>query len=465
MSLAVGAVSSSTNMGFDENKEAAEKSGVQESGDESEGNVKRSTSEAYLYATEDEEEDEDGNKIELGPQYTLKEQLEKDKDDESLRRWKEQLLGTVDVNNVGETLEPEVKIVSLSIVSPDRSDIFLPIPEDGNPKGLWFTLKEGCRYSLRFFFEVSNNIVSGLKYTNTVWKTGMKVDSTKEMLGTFSPQQEPYTHEMPEETTPSGFFARGSYSAKSRNTFLSLNSSLSGIWTYAQTVGSPSLSPSPAPAPAPDFVNLTDLLTVAGPFHTFLGYLESTKVIETFQNQANNTEEGITIFVPKDDAFSSLKNPSLSNLTGDQLKSLCLFHALSHYYSLADFKNLSQLSPVSTLAGGQYTLNFTDVSGTAHLSSGWTNTKVSSSVHSTDPVAVYQVDKVLLPEAIFGTDIPPTPAPAPSPDIVPAADTPSVETGRGSSPTSSPSSSSYRIISWGMSPLVLAISGGLILFL
>ncbi|KAJ9686414.1 hypothetical protein PVL29_015357 [Vitis rotundifolia] len=235
---------------------------------------------------------------------------------------------------------------------------------------------------------------------------------------------------------------------------------------YAQVVGSPSLSPSPAPAPAPPYVNLTDLLSVAGPFQTFLSYLVSTKVIETFQDQANNTEEGITIFVPKDDAFKSLKKPSLSNLTEDQLKSLLLFHALRHYYSLADFKNLSQLSPVSTFAGGQYTLNFTDVSGTVHIGTGWTNTKVSSSVHSTDPVAVYQVDKVLLPEAIFGTDIPPTPAPAPAPDISPAADAPAASDEAGSPRASKNASSSYRIISLGVwSQLVLAISGGLVLFL
>ncbi|KAI8011604.1 Rho GDP-dissociation inhibitor 1 [Camellia lanceoleosa] len=217
MSSAVGAVSSSKNMGgFDENKEGGERIGVQESGDESEGKVKGSVSESSFYVTEDEEEDEDGNKIELGPLCTLKEQLEKDKDDESLRRWKEQLLGAVDIDNVGETLEPEVKILSLSILSPDRSDIVLPIPEDGKPKGLWFTLKEDSRYSLRFSFQVNNNLVSGLKYTSTVWKNGMKVDSTKEMLGTFSPQQEPYTHVIPEETTPSGFFARGSYSARTK---------------------------------------------------------------------------------------------------------------------------------------------------------------------------------------------------------------------------------------------------------
>lgn len=230
----------------------------------------------------------------------------------------------------------------------------------------------------------------------------------------------------------------------------------------------PTFSPTPAPAPAPEHVNLTDLLSVAGPFHTFLNYLESTKVLETFQNQANNTDEGITIFVPKDDAFKSLKKPSLANLTQDQLKQLCLFHALPHYYSLADFKNLSQMSPVSTYAGGDYKLNFTDVSGAVHIDSGWSRTKVSSSVHSTDPVALYQVDKVLLPEAIFGTDIPPMPAPAPAPHVPPPADAPSeVSDGGAASPKSSPgTNSSHRNINWGIcSQLILAVSGLMALFL
>ena len=42
------------------------------------------------------------------------------------------------------------------------------------------------------------------------------VYSTKDMIGTFSPQLEPYTNEMPEEKAPSGFLARGSYTAKSK---------------------------------------------------------------------------------------------------------------------------------------------------------------------------------------------------------------------------------------------------------
>ncbi|MFS7921879.1 putative Rho protein GDP-dissociation inhibitor [Helianthus anomalus] len=199
-----------------EDKNEGEKSGFEESGDEREnqGSMKRVESESSLY--DDDGEDAEGNKIELGPQCTLKEQFEKDKDDESLRKWKEQLLGNVDINNVGESLEPDVKILSLSIVSPGRSDIILPIPESGKPEGRWFTLKEGCHYNLKFSFQVSHNIVAGLKYTNNVWKTGVRVYNIKEMLGTFSPQLEPYTYLTPEETTPSGYFARGSYSAKSR---------------------------------------------------------------------------------------------------------------------------------------------------------------------------------------------------------------------------------------------------------
>ncbi|PVH62767.1 hypothetical protein PAHAL_3G391600 [Panicum hallii] len=165
---------------------------------------------------EEEEENEEGNKriVVLGPQVPLKEQLELDKDDESLRRWKEQLLGQVDTEQLGETAEPEVKVMNLTILSPGRPDLVLPIPFQADEKGYAFALKDGSPYSFRFSFIVSNNIVSGLKYTNIVWKTGVRVENQKMMLGTFSPQLEPYVYEGEEETTPAGIFARGSYSAK-----------------------------------------------------------------------------------------------------------------------------------------------------------------------------------------------------------------------------------------------------------
>jgi hypothetical protein len=53
------------------------------------------------------------------------------------------------------------------------------------------------------------------------------------MLGTFSPQLEPYTYVTPEDTTPSGMFARGSYSARTkvrgcRTSLFQFSSSLQG---------------------------------------------------------------------------------------------------------------------------------------------------------------------------------------------------------------------------------------------
>ncbi|CAH9072774.1 unnamed protein product [Cuscuta epithymum] len=220
-----------------------------------------------------------------------------------------------------------------------------------------------------------------------------------------------------------------------------------------------SVSPAPAPA-APKLVNLTDLLTHAGPYATFLNYAQSTKVIQTFQNQANNSDQGITLFVPKNEAFNNQKKPSLSNLTTDKLKYLMLFHGVAKYYTLADFSNLTLLNTFSGDA-----LNVSDVSGTVYLKSGWTTTKISSSVLATRPVAIYEVDKVLLSKSIFGTNIPPTPAPAPAPDASSrptlAADAPGSQESDSSSPlASSPPSSSHKVMmSFGpLTQVVLAMA-------
>lgn len=174
----------------------------------------------------------------------------------------------------------------------------------------------------------------------------------------------------------------------------------------------------PAPAPAPRHVNLADLLSLAGPYGTFLDYLTKTDVIRTFQSQANDTHQlGVTIFAPEDSAFAAVDMAALANLTADQLRSLMLYHAMPRYYPLSAFSALAASSPVSTFAGGQYTVNITDAAGTIRVVSSWATAKLVSSVYSTSPVAVYALDRVLLPAQIFPTapDVAPVPAPAPAP--------------------------------------------------
>ncbi|CAM6032729.1 unnamed protein product [Sphagnum compactum] len=105
--------------------------------------------------------------LEPGPQVPLKEQLEKDKEDESLRRWKEQLLGygaSLDTN--GDRFHsdhPEVKVSRLGISAKGREELELPLPlttTTNTPQGHPFSLKEASHYQLKFIFTVRNNIVS-----------------------------------------------------------------------------------------------------------------------------------------------------------------------------------------------------------------------------------------------------------------------------------------------------------------
>ncbi|OAY34663.2 rho GDP-dissociation inhibitor 1 [Manihot esculenta] len=179
--------------------------------------AEKAMAEAVIDYEEEEEEEDNGVPVPgfvPGPLLSLKEQIEKDQDDDSLRRWKEKLLGCVEGDLNGQ-MEPEVKFQSIGIISSDFGEINTPLPVDDNRSGqLLFTLKEGSQYQFKLTFNVLHNIVSGLTYSNTVWKGGLQVDQSKGMLGTFAPHQESYVHTLEEETTPSGLLARGIYTAQ-----------------------------------------------------------------------------------------------------------------------------------------------------------------------------------------------------------------------------------------------------------
>lgn len=169
-----------------------------------------------------EEEDEDDDKFNPGKQMSLQEQLEMDKEDESLRKWKEQLLGNLSLQD-GKT-EPEVHFLAMRVLVEGRDPLDLPLEaveaskkakEQGKEKpALHFVLKEKSEYRIQFEFAVKNELVLGLTYLNRVFRMGVPVDKTKIMLGTYGPQQEPYKFETEAETTPDGMLARGKYTAK-----------------------------------------------------------------------------------------------------------------------------------------------------------------------------------------------------------------------------------------------------------
>ncbi|KAL8523159.1 hypothetical protein ACS0TY_013212 [Phlomoides rotata] len=150
-------------------------SGKMEAAGPSSGRGEEKKQEEMMEEEENEEEEKGpfGNFV-PGPLLPLKEQIEKDKEDESLRRWKEKLLGCLESDLNGQ-IEPEVKFHSIGIISSDFDEISTPFPINGHQsKQILFTLQEGSEYRLKLTFSVLHNIVSGLAYTNSVWKGGIQ---------------------------------------------------------------------------------------------------------------------------------------------------------------------------------------------------------------------------------------------------------------------------------------------------
>ncbi|XP_051114159.1 fasciclin-like arabinogalactan protein 12 [Andrographis paniculata] len=174
-----------------------------------------------------------------------------------------------------------------------------------------------------------------------------------------------------------------------------------------------SLSQSPAaPAPAPSGpTNLTAALEKAGQFGIFIRLLQSTKVGDQIETQLNDSNQGLTVFAPTDGSFSGLKSGMLNSFTDEQKVELIQFHVLPEFFSPAQFQTAS--NPVRTQAGGgegQFSMNVTATGSQVNITTGETNATVANTVYTDGQLAVYQVDRVLLPLSFF---VPPPPPPPP----------------------------------------------------
>lgn len=168
--------------------------------------------------------------------------------------------------------------------------------------------------------------------------------------------------------------------------------------------------------------NITAILEKAGQFTTFIRLLKSTQVANQINTQLNNSNQagqGLTVFAPTDNAFSSLKSSTLNSLTDQQKVQLIQFHVLPSFYSISQFQTVS--NPLRTQAGdssnGQFPLNVTTSANQVNITTGVVDATVANTIFTDSQFALYQVDKVLLPLDIFGsTAASPAPAPANKPE-------------------------------------------------
>ncbi|KAJ8747551.1 hypothetical protein K2173_013086 [Erythroxylum novogranatense] len=165
-------------------------------------------------------------------------------------------------------------------------------------------------------------------------------------------------------------------------------------------------------APAPSSagpVNLTGILDKNGQYTTFIRLLTTTQVANQIETQLNTSTEGMTVLAPTDNAFDNLKSDTMNNLSAQQQIQLVQYHIMPKFYTLNNLILVS--NPVPTIAGN-WGLNFSGKGNQVNVSTGVVETQLNNVLRQTFPLAVYQSDKVLLPEDIFGVKSP-TAAPAP----------------------------------------------------
>ncbi|XP_031416812.1 rho GDP-dissociation inhibitor 1 [Clupea harengus] len=176
-------------------------------------------------------ENEEAESVNYRPpaQKTLQEIQELDKDDESLRKYKEALLGPVvgDPNAKVNVLVTRLTLMCETAPAPLTLDLQGDLDVI---KKQSFILKEGVEYRIKISFKVNKEIVSGLKYIQTTYRKGVKVDKTDYMVGSYGPRNTEYEFLTPLEEAPKGLIARGTYNIKSKFTDDDKHDHLSWEW-------------------------------------------------------------------------------------------------------------------------------------------------------------------------------------------------------------------------------------------
>uniref|UniRef100_A0AAY5KP46 Rho GDP-dissociation inhibitor 1 n=2 Tax=Esox lucius TaxID=8010 RepID=A0AAY5KP46_ESOLU len=177
------------------------------------------------------EEAEGGVNYKPPAQKSLQEIQELDKDDESLRKYKEALLGNAAVAAVDPNA-PNVQVTRLTLMC-ETAPLPLTLDLQGDLESFKkqsFVLKEGVEYRIKISFKVNKEIVSGLKYAQQTYRKGVKVDKSDYMVGSYGPRPAEYEFLTPLEEAPKGMLARGTYNIKSKFTDDDKHDHLSWEW-------------------------------------------------------------------------------------------------------------------------------------------------------------------------------------------------------------------------------------------
>ncbi|XWS09664.1 hypothetical protein CRYUN_Cryun39dG0008700 [Craigia yunnanensis] len=163
-----------------------------------------------------------------------------------------------------------------------------------------------------------------------------------------------------------------------------------------------------APIPGPSELNITGIMSAHGCKVYADTLLANPEAMGTYENNING---GLTVFCPLDDPFKAFL-PKYKNLTTSQKASFLEFFGVPVYQSLSMLKSNNGL--VNTLAtDGASKFDFTVQSEGEQvtLKTKVNTVRITGTLLDEQPVAIYTIDKVLMPRELFKAA--PTPAPAP----------------------------------------------------
>lgn len=184
--------------------------------------------------------------------------------------------------------------------------------------------------------------------------------------------------------------------------------------------------PSPeaeAPAPAPTHANLTAAMYAHG-CKVFADTLLASAAAETFDG---NVESGLTVFCPGDDAMKSFM-PKFKNLTADGKQSLLEYHGMPVYESLSGLRSSNGVAnTLATDGARKFSFTVQNDGNDVTIKTPIVTATIVSTLMDKSPVAIFQLDKVLMPRELFKSSLPPSPAPAPAPEAHAKAPKPSTK--------------------------------------
>ncbi|XP_004487129.1 fasciclin-like arabinogalactan protein 11 [Cicer arietinum] len=186
---------------------------------------------------------------------------------------------------------------------------------------------------------------------------------------------------------------------------------------------SPKLAPAPkSPSPAsskplvptlPDTSDsttpddITKILKKAKTFAILTRLLKTTEIVDNLNSQLITAKSGgLTIFAPDDSAFSNLKPGFLNSLNENKKIELLQFHILPQFVDSNNFDSLS--NPVETVAGKdplKLPFNVESLGNSVNISTGVVNATVTGVVYQDNKLAIYRLDKVLLPLDFFPSKV------------------------------------------------------------